>query len=46
MGNVATETAIAELRKLGAELPRLGPLDHLLTMGHNLADQFGTAKAC
>jgi hydroxymethylglutaryl-CoA lyase len=46
VGNVATEAAIAELRRLGAELPRLGPLDHLLTMGQNLADRFGTAKAC
>ena len=46
VGNVATEAAIAELRRLGAELPRLGPLDHLLAMGHDLADRFGTAKAC
>jgi hydroxymethylglutaryl-CoA lyase len=46
VGNVATEAAIAELRRLGAQLPRLGPLDHLLAMGHNLADRFGTAKAC
>ena len=46
VGNVATEAAIAELRRLGAELPRLGPLDDLITMGHNLADRFGAAKAC
>jgi hydroxymethylglutaryl-CoA lyase len=46
VGNLATEAAIAELKRLGAELPRLGPLDDLLTMGHNLADRFGTAKAC
>jgi hydroxymethylglutaryl-CoA lyase len=46
VGNVATETAITELRRLGAGLPRLGPLDGLLDMGHNLADRFGAAKAC
>jgi hydroxymethylglutaryl-CoA lyase len=46
VGNVATEAAIAELGRLGAELPRLGPLDPLLAMGHKLADRFGTAKAC
>jgi hydroxymethylglutaryl-CoA lyase len=46
VGNVATEAAITELRRLGAELPRLGPLHELLTMGHNLADRFGAAKAC
>jgi hypothetical protein len=45
VGNVATEAAITELRRLGAELPRLGPLDELLKMGHNMADRFGAAKA-
>jgi hydroxymethylglutaryl-CoA lyase len=46
VGNVATEAAITELRRLGAEPPLLGPLDELLTMGHNLANRFGAAKAC
>jgi hypothetical protein len=46
VGNVATEAAITELRRLGAELPRLGPLEELLKMGHNLADRFGAAKPC
>jgi hypothetical protein len=43
---MATEEAITELRRLGAELPRLGPLDELLKMGHNMVDRFGAAKAC
>ncbi len=46
VGNVATEAAIAELANLGAILPRLGPLDELLTMGRGLADKFGATKAC
>jgi hydroxymethylglutaryl-CoA lyase len=46
VGNMATEEAITELRRLGAELPRLGPLDELLKMGHNMVDRFGAAKAC
>jgi hydroxymethylglutaryl-CoA lyase len=46
VGNVATEAAITELKRLGAELPRLRPLDELLKMGHALADRFGAAKTC
>jgi hydroxymethylglutaryl-CoA lyase len=46
VGNVATEEAIAELSRLGAILPRLGPLDPLLIKGRNLAQRFGTAEAC
>jgi hydroxymethylglutaryl-CoA lyase len=46
VGNVATETALAELRRLGATLPSLGPLDKLLAMGHELPGRFGAAKAC
>jgi hydroxymethylglutaryl-CoA lyase len=46
VGNVATETAIAELSRLGAALPSLGPLDKLLVMGHELAGRFGAANPC
>ena len=44
VGNLATEAALIELRKLGAVLPRLQPLDELLAMGRDLADRFGAAK--
>jgi hydroxymethylglutaryl-CoA lyase len=44
VGNVATEAAMAELRRLDADLPPLGPLDPLLAMGRAIADQFGRAK--
>ena len=45
VGNVATEAAITELSKLGANLPRLGPLDELLAMGRIISDRFGTDGA-
>jgi hydroxymethylglutaryl-CoA lyase len=44
VGNVATETAIKELGKLGAILPHLHPLDDVLAMGRDIADRFGAAK--
>jgi len=44
VGNVATETAITELGKLGAILPHLHPLDDVLAMGRDIADRFGAAK--
>ena len=46
VGNVATEAALAELNKLRANLPRLGPLDELLTMGRAITDRFGATAAC
>jgi hydroxymethylglutaryl-CoA lyase len=46
VGNVATEAALAELSKLGANLPLLGPLDELQAMGRAIADRFGAVKAC
>jgi hydroxymethylglutaryl-CoA lyase len=46
VGNVATEAALAELSKLGANLPLLRPLDELLAMGRGIADRFGAVKAC
>ncbi len=36
VGNVATETAVAELRRLGAGLPHFGPLDALLAMSSTI----------
>jgi hydroxymethylglutaryl-CoA lyase len=45
VGNVATEAAITELSKLGANLPRLGPLDELLAMGRTIGDRFDTGGA-
>jgi hydroxymethylglutaryl-CoA lyase len=46
VGNLATESALAELNELGAKLPRLGPLDELLAMGRAIADRFGAVEAC
>lgn len=40
VGNVATETALAQLHSLGAELPQFQPLDELLAMGATIADRF------
>jgi hydroxymethylglutaryl-CoA lyase len=44
VGNLATEAAIAELNRLGANLPRLQPLDELLAMAHSIAERFGMAQ--
>ncbi|MHB1023475.1 MAG: hydroxymethylglutaryl-CoA lyase [Acidobacteriaceae bacterium] len=41
VGNVATELAIAELARLGAELPRLHPLDGLMAANKAIAEKFG-----
>jgi hydroxymethylglutaryl-CoA lyase len=46
VGNVATESALAELERLGANLPRLAPLDKLLAMSRAIADRFGAAGPC
>jgi hydroxymethylglutaryl-CoA lyase len=45
VGNVATETALTELSKLGAKLPPIRPLDELLAMAGVIADRFGAVKA-
>ena len=45
VGNVATEAALAELGKLGANLPPLRPLDELLAASRAIADRFGAVKA-
>ncbi len=44
VGNLATEAALAELSKLGAQLPPLCPLDDLLAKGRAIADRFGAAR--
>jgi hydroxymethylglutaryl-CoA lyase len=44
VGNVATEAAITELNQLGANLPRLQPLDELLAMARSIAERFGVAR--
>jgi hydroxymethylglutaryl-CoA lyase len=44
VGNIATELAIAELERLGAELPPLQPLDGLLAASHGIAEKFGPVK--
>jgi hydroxymethylglutaryl-CoA lyase len=44
VGNIATELAIAELERLGAELPPLQPLDGLLAANHAVAQKYGPAK--
>ena len=46
VGNLATEAALAELSKLGANLPQLRPLDELLAKGRAIADRFGAVGAC
>ncbi len=44
VGNLATEDAIAEMRRLGAELPRLEPLDSLLTATRGIEEKFGLTR--
>ncbi|MGB8535017.1 MAG: hydroxymethylglutaryl-CoA lyase [Acidobacteriaceae bacterium] len=44
VGNVATEAAITELNQLGANLPRLRPLDDLLATARSIAQRFGVAQ--
>ena len=46
VGNVATEAALAELSRLGANLPPLRPLNELLAKGRAIADRFGAVNAC
>lgn len=43
VGNLATEIAIAELTRLGAELPTLQPLDSLITASKGIQQKFGIA---
>jgi len=41
VGNLATELAIAELKRLGANLPELAPLDGILSASEAIAAKFG-----
>lgn len=42
-GSVATETAVAELKRLGAELPDLSPLESVLRAAQAIETSFGAA---
>jgi hydroxymethylglutaryl-CoA lyase len=44
VGNVATEIAVAELTRLGAELPSLAPLDGLIKASRGIEEKFGATK--
>lgn len=41
VGNVATEIAVAELARLGAELPKLASLDGLMAASQSIEKKFG-----
>lgn len=41
VGNIATETALAALRSVGAALPAIGPLDALLAAARGIDARFG-----
>lgn len=43
VGNIPTETLIAELKKLGAQTPELRPLDGLIEASAQIARKFGAA---
>ena len=44
VGNIASEIAIAELERLGAELPQLQPLDGLIAASRGIAEKFGPTR--
>jgi hydroxymethylglutaryl-CoA lyase len=44
VGNLPTELAVEELRRLGAELPPLDPLDGLIAASAAIAEKFGLAR--
>ncbi len=41
VGNLATETLLAELKELGAETPKLGPLEELTQASAKITQDFG-----
>ena len=43
VGNVATEIALAELKRLGAELPELRPLEEMVRASAEIARKYGAA---
>jgi len=42
VGNIATEELLAELRRLGADLPELRPLDRMVVASAEIARRFGS----
>ena len=44
VGNIATEIAVAQLDRLGAQLPALQPLDGLLAASRGIAEKFGPTR--
>lgn len=44
VGNLPTEIAVAELKRLGAELPELAPLDGLIAATRGIEERFGTMR--
>jgi len=42
VGNLATEELLAELKRLGAELPKLRPLDEIAAASREIARRFGS----
>lgn len=44
VGNVATEIAVAELKRLGAELPALSSLDGLIAANRGIEEKYGAVK--
>ena len=43
VGNIPTESVVAELRRCGASMPALGSLEALLGASRDIASQFGSA---
>jgi hydroxymethylglutaryl-CoA lyase len=43
VANLATETLLATLRELGAELPEIDALEHLVAMSAEMERRFGVA---
>jgi hydroxymethylglutaryl-CoA lyase len=44
VGNLATEIAVAELKRLGAELPALGLLEGLIAASRGIEEKYGAVK--
>lgn len=44
VGNIPTETLVAELKELGAQLPKLRPLDDLIHLNRENVESFGAGK--
>ncbi|MGH9587273.1 MAG: hydroxymethylglutaryl-CoA lyase [Acidobacteriaceae bacterium] len=44
VGNLPTEIALAELKRLGAELPALGSFDALITATRGIEEKYGVPK--